>query len=627
MPLNIFDGSSWNPLKKVQIHDGTSWNESKAAYIWDGSEWKSLLDLKPKNTELPALSLQEGVYLYAAQETVSVSNGIWENSPTSFKYQWQKSPFSSSSYNWSDITGKTSNTLLLDEDEWSSSRNLKYVGYVVRCKVTATNAAGDNDPAVYTIPSPIIAPQKLSVLSASVISNGVVKIDWQKPIGANDFYIQYQGPEVAFTETQSLGDVDTLTIDTGSSGGTLGILINPKNNSNASGMALTGLGKNASISDLKPNKPYVTTTMESFSWGGRLRWTNTLINQTSWVIYNNGQLYASSFLNDPSATSFDIDRFGEGGSTFGSFTITVTGTAPRFTETSWPSTPPLSIVYPAVPLPVNQVAPTVSTSNGRVFASTTGTWSNTSSIYSYLYEWFANGSPIDSAFITESDTINLYDTTQYDNMSITSAVYVLTTDLRTTSATASSNSAQSNPVPPTTYTIPNLIGTYNPSDTTNYNISNGSTLGTTDYTKEGQVYMQSPGAGASVSTSPKPTITVYRYVYEAAPQYTYYAGYSACNNNNGAPYIQEPSVSGPYTGSSIPQDISTGPSTYREVIRYRTTSAAALSAAAQAGCETPVFAPPAFAPAQFTIPNLVGSTELNSGIYEATVPKLSNSPK
>ena len=424
MPLNIFDGSSWNPLKKIEIHDGTTWNESKAAYIWDGSEWKPLLDLKPKNTELPILSLSEGVYLYAAQETVSVSNGVWENSPTSFKYQWQKAPYSSSGYNWSDIPNKTTNTLFLDEDEWNTSRNLKYVGYVVRCKVTATNAAGDNTPDVYTIPSPIIAPQKLSVISATVISNGVVKIDWEKPIDANDFYIQYQGPEVAFTENQSLGDVNTLTIDTGSSGGTLGILINPKNNSNASGMALTGLGKNASISDLKPNKPYVTTTMQSFSWGGRLSWTNTLINQTSWVIYNNGQLYASSFLNDPSATSFDIDQFGEGGSTFGSFTITVTGTAPRFTETSWSSTPPLSIVYPAVPLPVNQVAPTVSTSNGRVFASTTGTWSNTSSIYSYLYEWFANGSPIDSAFIYESDTINLYDTTQYDNMTITSSVYV-----------------------------------------------------------------------------------------------------------------------------------------------------------------------------------------------------------
>ena len=26
MPLNIFDGSSWNPLKKIQVYDGTSWN-------------------------------------------------------------------------------------------------------------------------------------------------------------------------------------------------------------------------------------------------------------------------------------------------------------------------------------------------------------------------------------------------------------------------------------------------------------------------------------------------------------------------------------------------------------------------------------------------------------------------
>jgi hypothetical protein len=141
MPLNIFDGSSWNPLKKIQIHDGSTWNESKAAYIWDGSEWKSLLNLKPKNTELPALSLQEGTYYYGAQETVSVSNGVWENSPTSFKYQWQKSPYSSSGYNWSNILDKTSNTLFLDEDEWNSLRNLKYVGYVVRCKVTATNTA------------------------------------------------------------------------------------------------------------------------------------------------------------------------------------------------------------------------------------------------------------------------------------------------------------------------------------------------------------------------------------------------------------------------------------------------------------------------------------------------------
>ena len=205
-----------------------------------------------------------------------------------------------------------------------SLRNLKYVGYVVRCKVTATNSAGDNETDVYTIPSPIIAPQKLSTISASVVSNGEVKIDWVKPIGANDFYIQYQGPEVSFTENQSLGDVDTITIDTGSSNGTLGILINPKNNSNASGITLTGLGKNASVGDLKPNKPSVTTTMVSNSTGGTFSWSLNLIQPTEWIIHNNGELYTSSyFTGNPSQTSYNINEIGVGGTTFGSFTITV----------------------------------------------------------------------------------------------------------------------------------------------------------------------------------------------------------------------------------------------------------------------------------------------------------------
>ena len=354
MPLNIFDGSSWNPLKKVQIHDGSTWNESKAAYIWDGSEWKSLLDLKPKNTELPILSLQGGAFWYAAQETVSVSNGVWENSPTSFKYQWQKAAWTGSSYNWSNITGKTSNTLQLDEDEWNSTRTLKYVGYVVRCKVTATNAAGDNDPDVYTLPSPLIGPQKLSVVSASVVSNGVIKVDWTKPIGANDFYIQYSG--AASGEIQLTGDVNTYEIDTGNGSGGLLLLVRPLNTSNISGTTVQGIGANASVSDVKPNKPGVTTTMSSSSNGGTLSWSLNLIQPTEWIVYNNGNMESSSYFSGgPSQTSYWIERIGVGGTTYGSYTITVTGTAPRFTETSWSSFPGLPIVYPSVPLPVNQV--------------------------------------------------------------------------------------------------------------------------------------------------------------------------------------------------------------------------------------------------------------------------------
>ena len=450
MPLNIWNGSSWNPFKKIKIHDGITWNDAQRIFIYDGTNWKPVTEVTPINKVLPTISLQPDNYLYGAQETISVSTGTWDNSPTSYKYQWQKAPYSGSSLNWSDIAGKTENSLFLNEDEWDSARTLKYVGYVLRCKVTATNQYGDNREPVYTLPTPIVAPQKLTNLTVTVVENGVVKLDWIKPVGANDFYLQYQGPEVTFTEVPSLGDVNTYTFDTGNADGTIGLLINPKNTSNVSGMTITGYGKNGSVMDLKPNKPRVTATMESFFWGGRISWSNNLIQQTGWAVYNNGEIYATSFMSGgPSATSLDIQQFGEGGTTFGSFTVTVTGTAARFDETSWSSSPGLTISYPVNPLPVNQVAPTVSTSDGRIFTATTGTWSNPSSVSMYLYDWFADGVAINDFAIYESDTINLYDTTAYDNKSITCSVYVLTTDLRTTSGTMSSNSAQSvvKPIP------------------------------------------------------------------------------------------------------------------------------------------------------------------------------------
>jgi hypothetical protein len=451
MPLNIWNGSSWNPFKKIKLHDGITWNDAKRIFIYDGTTWKPVTEVTPINKVLPIISLQPDNYLYGAQETISVSTGTWDNSPTSYRYQWQKAPYSGSSLNWSDINGKTENSLFLNEDEWNSSRTLKYVGYVVRCKVTATNQYGDNREPVYTLPTPIIAPQKLTNLTVTVVENGVVKIDWVKPIGANDFYLQYQGPEVSFTQVPSLGDVNTYTFDTGNADGTIGLLINPLNTSNVSGMTVTGYGKNGSVNDLKPNKPSVTTTMTGANMSGAtLNWSLNLIQPTSWIIYNNGVSYAGSFMNGgPNVTSYTIQEVGVGGASFGSFTITINGTAPRFDETSWSSSPGLAINYPAVPKPVNTVAPTVSTSNGRVFSATTGTWTNTSSIYSYLYEWFADGSPIDNIFIYESDTINLYDTTAYDNKAISCTVQLLLTDLTLTTPVASSNSAQSVVKPPT----------------------------------------------------------------------------------------------------------------------------------------------------------------------------------
>jgi hypothetical protein len=68
-----------------------------------------------------------------------------------------------------------------------------------------------------------------------------------------------------------------------------------------------------------------------------------------------------------------------------------------------------------------------------------------------------------------------------------------------------------------TYTIPSLVGSYNPQSTSNYNISEGATTDTSDYTKVGLVASQSPAAGTVVSISPTPTITISKYVYASTP--------------------------------------------------------------------------------------------------------------
>ena len=375
MPLNIFDGSSWNPLKKIQIHDGTSWNDSKAAYVWNGSEWKNLLGIVPVNTVLPTLSLQGSSFLYAAEQTVLTTNGTWENSPTTFEYQWQKAPYPTS--NWSNILDKTTSSLALSEDEWDSQQTLKYVGYAVRCKVSATNADGKNSGDIYTLSSPVIAPANLGDITVNVVSNGVVEFTWEKVKGANDYYIQYQGPEVAFTEVTSMvnntdsakgvystsGTTCKFTIDTGSASGTLGILINPLNTSNVSGTSLSGYGKNASVTDLKPNKPSVAAGMLSYSYGGKLVWSATNITVTSWTVYNDGSVYASSASSSPSTNFLDIDRPGASPDTFGSFVVLIIGTSPRFTETAWLSSPAVTITYPPAP---NTWKCTTSTNGGGV---------------------------------------------------------------------------------------------------------------------------------------------------------------------------------------------------------------------------------------------------------------------
>lgn len=80
----------------------------------------------PVNTKAPAVTGTTQV-----GKTLSSTTGTWNNSPTSYKYQWQRS--STGTGGWANITGATSSTYMLsvlDEEEY------------VRCVVTAENAGG-----------------------------------------------------------------------------------------------------------------------------------------------------------------------------------------------------------------------------------------------------------------------------------------------------------------------------------------------------------------------------------------------------------------------------------------------------------------------------------------------------
>ena len=102
MPLNIFNGSSWNPFKKIQVHNGSTWADSKASYIWNGTEWELFSTGVPENTVAPAFSQQSGLE-GLVEQTVSITTGTWDNTPTSYRYVWEAAPYSNSSYSWSPL--------------------------------------------------------------------------------------------------------------------------------------------------------------------------------------------------------------------------------------------------------------------------------------------------------------------------------------------------------------------------------------------------------------------------------------------------------------------------------------------------------------------------------------------
>lgn len=255
MPINIFDGSSWNPFKKIQIHNGSSWVDSKASYIWNGTEWKLFTAGVPSNTVSPLLSQTSGSE-GSVDQTLSITTGTWDNSPTSYRYVWEAAPYSNSSYNWQPLMNQG-----VAQTQATAYLNSTYVGYLVRCKVYASNAVGESLPKIVENGA-IYGPGIIPVFVAYPVSDGRIYAFWQKAKGVTGYILAYQGPNVPFASLTlpvnneepgtSVGeDYGNKYIELGSSAsGTLFITLQPINESNPFTTAIGSrmIGRQSSVS-------------------------------------------------------------------------------------------------------------------------------------------------------------------------------------------------------------------------------------------------------------------------------------------------------------------------------------------------------------------------------------------
>ena len=311
MPLNIFDGSNWNPFQKIQVHDGSVWNESKGSYVWDGSSWNLFTTGAPVNTVEPVFS--QGVIGGGVEQTLSVTTGTWDNNPTSYRYVWEVAPYSNSGFSWQ--------TLIYNSNPQTGSSAYipeTYVGYLVRCKVYASNGAGESQPVIIQ-PGIVFGPQQLPELAAYIILDGKILVQWKKAKGATGYYMQYQGAQVSFTEldvsatnqepgTSPGSDYVNKYLDLPNVGGSISIFVQGFSTSNPFSTALnskiSGGGRNA-VTNIRFTMPTPSLSLTQ----------NYLVGTTSStavIVVNNHSSFNSSATISVSSSSGTATHTGSG---------------------------------------------------------------------------------------------------------------------------------------------------------------------------------------------------------------------------------------------------------------------------------------------------------------------------
>ena len=115
----------------------------------------------PANTAPPSLSVSGSA---VQGQALTVVNGSWTNSPTSFAHQWQRCDASAS--NCTPILEATGQTYTLTAAD---------VGSTIRVQETASNEAGAGTPASSPAVGPVIAPPGFSPPHGTQITSSKVK--------------------------------------------------------------------------------------------------------------------------------------------------------------------------------------------------------------------------------------------------------------------------------------------------------------------------------------------------------------------------------------------------------------------------------------------------------------------
>jgi hypothetical protein len=118
----------------ISANDAPSDNKK---YVRRNAQWVEIDFSIPENTAIPTITGTAAI-----GSTISATNGTWSNTPTFYRYQWQKSVSLTSG--WTSITDATNSTLTVIGD---------FDGFYLRAAVWASNVYGESENPAYSDPT------------------------------------------------------------------------------------------------------------------------------------------------------------------------------------------------------------------------------------------------------------------------------------------------------------------------------------------------------------------------------------------------------------------------------------------------------------------------------------------